>query len=51
MSSMVSHFLDLMYFLEILVPGRLFKIAARGGGFMEVGHFIERGVLLKLAQQ
>ena len=32
---------SLMYLLEIL----------GGGGFMEVGHFIERGVILKLAQQ
>ena len=33
---------SLMYLLEIL---------GGGGGFMEVGHFIERGVILKLAQQ
>ena len=46
---MVSHFLDLMYFLKILVPGRLFKISARGGGFY--GSKSKGGVLLKLEQQ
>ena len=36
-----------MYFLEILVPGCLFKISAEGESLLEVGHLIATGQKFK----